>query len=183
MLWTKSRRFAKKVLLQNFTNEYYLAPIFCVVLLNSMAIPCGYKVKVAEYYNDDIMSALVSRITSRTIVYSTAYSRRRSKKTLTIRVTGHCKGNSAVTREFPAQSASAAENVSIWWRHHDKRSIESVICGALAPMLHYCNKGAWKCLNRMVSWVVNPNASREACMHFRFICISRWIVINQFFFR
>ena len=26
---------------------------------------------------------------------------------------------SAVTGEFPAQSASNAENVSIWWRHHE----------------------------------------------------------------
>ena len=28
-------------------------------------------------------------------------------------------GNSLVTSEFPAQMASYAENVSIWWRHHD----------------------------------------------------------------
>ena len=27
-------------------------------------------------------------------------------------------GNSPVTGEFPAQMASNAENVSIWWRHH-----------------------------------------------------------------
>ena len=27
-------------------------------------------------------------------------------------------GNSPVTGEFPAQRASKAENVSIWWRHH-----------------------------------------------------------------
>ena len=35
------------------------------------------------------------------------------------RVTGLCAGNSPVTGEFPAQRASNAENVSIWWRHHD----------------------------------------------------------------
>ena len=29
-------------------------------------------------------------------------------------------GNSLVTGEFPAQRASNAENVSIWWRHHNK---------------------------------------------------------------
>ena len=34
------------------------------------------------------------------------------------RVTGLCEGNSPVTGEFPAQRASNAENVSIWWRHH-----------------------------------------------------------------
>ena len=44
--------------------------------------------------------------------------RRRSKKTSKPRVTGLCEGNSLVTGEFPAQRASNATNVSIWWRHH-----------------------------------------------------------------
>ena len=43
---------------------------------------------------------------------------RRSKKTSKLRVTGLYEGNSAVTGEFPAQRASNAKNVSIWWRHH-----------------------------------------------------------------
>ena len=46
-------------------------------------------------------------------------SRRISKKTSKLRVTGLCAGNYPVTGEFPAQRASDAENVSIWWRHHD----------------------------------------------------------------
>ena len=45
--------------------------------------------------------------------------RRRSKKTSKLRVTGLCEGNLPVTNEFPAQRASNAENVSIWWRHHE----------------------------------------------------------------
>ena len=44
--------------------------------------------------------------------------RRKSKKTSKLRVTGLCVGNSPGTGEFPAQMASYAENVSIWWRHH-----------------------------------------------------------------
>ena len=44
--------------------------------------------------------------------------RRRSKKTSKLRVTGPCEVNSPETGEFPAQRASNAENVSIWWRHH-----------------------------------------------------------------
>ena len=45
--------------------------------------------------------------------------RRKSKKTSKLRVTGLCVGNSPPgTGEFPAQMASYAENVSIWWRHH-----------------------------------------------------------------
>ena len=45
--------------------------------------------------------------------------RRRSKRTSKLHVTGFCVGNSPVTGEFPAQKASNAENVFIWWRHHD----------------------------------------------------------------
>ena len=41
-----------------------------------------------------------------------------SKKTSKLRVAGLCAGNSPRTGEFPAQKASNAENVSIWWRHH-----------------------------------------------------------------
>ena len=44
--------------------------------------------------------------------------RRRSKKTSKLRVTGLCASNSPGTGEFPAQMASNAKNVSIWWRHH-----------------------------------------------------------------
>ena len=45
--------------------------------------------------------------------------RRRSKETSKLRVTGLCEGSSPVTGEFPAQMVSNAENVSIWWRHHE----------------------------------------------------------------
>ena len=45
-------------------------------------------------------------------------SRRRSKKISKLRVIGLCAGKSPGTGEFPAQMASNAENVSIWWRHH-----------------------------------------------------------------
>ena len=70
------------------------------------------------HYSDAIMSAIASQITSVTIVYSTVYSRRRSKKTSMLRVTGLCAGNSPVTGEFPTQRASNAENISIWWRNN-----------------------------------------------------------------
>ena len=50
------------------------------------------------HYYDVIMGAMASQITSLTIVYSA----------------GNLPGND----EFPAQMASNAENVFIWWRHH-----------------------------------------------------------------
>ena len=52
------------------------------------------------------------------------FIRRRSNETSKLRVTDLCEGNSPVTGEFPSQSASNAENASIWWRHHGLRDIE-----------------------------------------------------------
>ena len=54
----------------------------------------------------------------------------RSKKTSKLCVTGLCVENSPVTGEFPAQMASHAETVSIWWRHHDCRSC-CVVCNSV----------------------------------------------------
>ena len=45
--------------------------------------------------------------------------RRRSKKTSKLHVTGLCAGKTTGIAEFPAQMASNAENVSIWWCHHE----------------------------------------------------------------
>ena len=70
------------------------------------------------HYNDVIMSTSASQITSFSVDYSAVYSRHRSKKTSKLHVTGLCAGKSPVAGEFPAQMASYAENVSIWWRHH-----------------------------------------------------------------
>ena len=50
-----------------------------------------------------------------------------SKKTSKLRVTGLRAGNSPETGEFPAQMASNAENISIWWRHHDLSGFPLVI--------------------------------------------------------
>ena len=41
------------------------------------------------------------------------------KKTLKLRVTCICEGNSPVTAGFHSQRANNAENVSIWWHHHE----------------------------------------------------------------
>ena len=69
-----------------------------------------------DHYNDVIMSEMASHQPHDCLL--NRLFRRRSKKISELRVTGLCEGNSPVTGEFPAQSASNAENVSIWWRHH-----------------------------------------------------------------
>ena len=68
------------------------------------------------HYGDVIMGAMVSQITSLTIVYSTVDSyadQRKHQSSASVAF-----GNSTGTGEFPAEMASNAETVSIWWRHH-----------------------------------------------------------------
>ena len=71
-----------------------------------------------SHHNDAIMGTIESQITNLTIVYSAVYSDADQRK--------HQSSASPGTGEFPAQMASNAENVSIWWRHHG-------IAGILSP--------------------------------------------------
>ena len=83
-----------------------------VGVLNPISI---IKWMITHHYNDIIMGAIASQITSLTIVYSTIYSDADQRK--------HQSSASLafvwVPGEFPAKMASNAENVAIWWRHHD----------------------------------------------------------------
>ena len=64
------------------------------------------------------MGAMASQITSLTIVYSATYSGADQRKCQTPRHWPLC-GELTGDPWIPAQMASNAENVSIWWRHHD----------------------------------------------------------------
>ena len=66
------------------------------------------------------MGVMASPITSLAIVYSTVNSDVDQRKQISASL-AQCAGNSSVTGEFPAQMASNAESVSIWWRHHGLR--------------------------------------------------------------
>ena len=90
-------------------------PIFTCVAMTLQEWESDRKV----HYCDVIMGAVASQITNLAIVYSSVSFSHRAKKTSKLRVTGLCVGNSPVTGEFPAQMASNAENVSLWWRHHE----------------------------------------------------------------
>ena len=50
------------------------------------------------------------------------------KESIKAPVTGLCEGYSPVTGEFSAQMASNAENISIWWRHHDSDLTDKQEC-------------------------------------------------------
>ena len=74
---------------------------------------------------------MASQITGFSIVYSTVCSSADQRKYSKLCVTGLCEGDSPVSGEFPAQRASKAENVFIWWRHHVIRhKVCSLLCGA-----------------------------------------------------
>ena len=92
----------------------------CSEWFHTTAILCHCSLLAGScHYNDVIMGTIASQIASLASIYLLSrLIRRRSKKTSKIRVNGLCAGNSPQTGEFPAQMASNAENVSIWWRHH-----------------------------------------------------------------
>ena len=65
------------------------------------------------------MSAMASQTTNLTIVYSKDLFKAQINENNQLRVTGLYAENSPITGEFPAQRASNAKNISIWWRHHE----------------------------------------------------------------
>ena len=82
----------------------------------------------------------------------------RSKKTSG--VTGLCQGNSPITGEFPAQRASNAENISIWWRHHDPTFVFWYIMS--------CNaRKNWK----LIPWKFDKNIFETSIeIYMKFLC-------------
>ena len=63
------------------------------------------------------MGAMASQITSLTIV-TQPFIRAQAKENIKAPRHWPSCGESPGTGEFPAQMASNAENISIWWRHH-----------------------------------------------------------------
>ena len=71
------------------------------------------------HYTDVIMSAMSSQITSPTSVYSTVYSGVDQRKHQSSASLAFVRGIHRWPVNSPHKKASNAENVSIWWRHHD----------------------------------------------------------------
>ena len=72
----------------------------------------------ASHYDDVIMGAMASQITSPTIVYWTVCSGADQRKWQSSASLAFVWGSSPWTGELTAQMARNAENVSIWWHHH-----------------------------------------------------------------
>ena len=124
------------------------------------------------------MITMAAQITSLMIVYATVYPGA-YQKISKLSVTGLCTENSPVTGEFPAQKASNAENVSIWWRHHVlnassgvyhlvysivcylqllPRCLQSVWlpCKLFANLIWLTLAGSWVTQSRIRVWVLVP---------------------------
>ena len=99
-----------------------------------------------SHCSDVIMRAMACQITSLTIIYLTVYSGADQKKTLKLRVTGLCAGNSPVTGEFPAQMANNADNVSIWWCHHDQHLTANIAKTGSTSIRHRSYKASDRCI-------------------------------------
>ena len=100
------------------------------------------------------------------------FFRLRSKKTSKLRVTGLCTGNSPGTGEFPAQMASYAENVSIWWRLHGhtifQRNIERIkratrLTGNPTVNLR-CHRFSVRCSNMSCSFGPSARSIGSRCL-------------------
>ena len=74
------------------------------------------------HYNDVIMDAMASQITSISSVYSTICTSIDQRKHQSPASLACVRGIHWTDGEFPSQRSSKAENVSIWWRHHGSSS-------------------------------------------------------------
>ena len=76
--------------------------------------------KSLVYYNDVIMTTIASQLTSLAVVYSTVYSDAGQRKHQSSASLAFVWGIHR-SRWIPHTKASYAENVSIWWRHHESQ--------------------------------------------------------------
>ena len=76
------------------------------------------------HYSGVIMGAMASQITSLRIVNSTVYSGVDQRKHQESASLASVRGIHWWPVNFPAQMATNAENVSIWWRHHGYSSFQ-----------------------------------------------------------
>ena len=122
----------------------------------------------------------------------------RSKKTSKLRVTGLCAGNSPGTGEFPAQMASYAENVSIWWRHHVKSMREHrawplyteirkfPFCSCIlsnccyVPVTYKINKNIFGWINLWYMKIIAMQITKHKCSNVIFVrYFANWTFCNR----
>ena len=99
------------------------------------------------HYNDVIMTTTASQITSLTVVYSTVYSDADQRKHQSSASLAFVRGIHRAG-EFPAQRASYAENVSIWWRHHE-HSVVNISLREYSDLTTSCHESTVRCYAKL----------------------------------
>ena len=107
----------------------------------------------------------------------------RSKKTSKLRVTGLCARNAPGTGEFPAQKASNAEYVSMWWRHNVAvmgpwfRFLESI-----SPVITLVNNyRQWECrLSETIPYWEPYRLNNMTRLHALAVSGTLWTNIDEF---
>ena len=138
-------------------NNWWVTSILHFIIFFSGA-PQTWRHNI-HHYDDIIMTTVSSQITSLAVVYSIVYSGADERKHQTPRHWPLC-GEFTGTGEFPAQRASNAENVPIWWRHHDYNitvmlwlCVLNLLCfflWSIVTILHYLG-GVW-IVNTLRPW-------------------------------
>ena len=120
-LYRADSRFApsqwETSLQSNAVSHWLGSSLESALLCICASVKVWQKTVIFVHYTDVIMTTMASQITSLTVVYSTIYSdadQRKRQNSASLALCGEFIG----TGEFPAQRASYAEYVSIWWRHH-----------------------------------------------------------------
>ena len=134
-------------LLKGIDKSFYLKPVLQLGGCNRVTrwwsyFPFRCAIKVKRFLVWEVNTLVVLSLTYTEEKYPppclfNRLFRRRSKKTWKLRDTGLCAGNSPGTGEFPAQMASNAKNVSIWWRHHRHRLVHGANIGCSVPTFEF----------------------------------------------
>ena len=103
--------------LQPFQDPSYFLRCYLLIDLRKIYVRCWWMKKHSFQWRHNGLDGVLNHQPDDCLLNS--LFRRRSKKTSKLRVTGPCVRKSPVTGEFPTQMGSNAENVSIWWSHHD----------------------------------------------------------------
>ena len=113
-------------LFSSFTDNVSINSLFTLNWFTPICVSYDWSsanevtITVTSYWTWLCFKSPASRLFTQALIQ--AQIKKRSK----LSVTDLCEGNSSVTGEFPAQRASNAKNVSIWWRHHTMKDMGKI---------------------------------------------------------
>ena len=131
LLWNKyTETYFNRILFQIRTFSF---KVMHLKMSSTQRQPCSvYNMSRGRFrYGDVIMGAMASKITSLAIVYLTVYSGADQRKHQSSTSLAFVRRIHRWPVNSPEQRASDAENISIWWRHHDTGVMRPCVFGIL----------------------------------------------------